>query len=62
MDIALATGSRTRAAFKSRIVIDGPLSDRERTILLNSAHHCDVHKIMRGEVTMDNELQSGDIP
>jgi uncharacterized OsmC-like protein len=62
MELALATGGNTRTAFKSRIVIEGQLTPRERAILLNSAQHCDVHKVIRGEVTLDNELLVSDAP
>lgn len=56
MDLSLAVGDRSRTAFDSRIEIEGDLSPRERTILLNSARHCDVHKILRGQVVMHDEL------
>ena len=62
MDLELAIGGHTRTAFRSRIVIEGQLTPRERAILLNSANHCDVHKIFRGEVALDNELLARDAP
>jgi hypothetical protein len=56
MDLSLETGSGTRASFDSRIDIEGPLTTRERTILLNSARHCDVHKVLQGHVAMNSEI------
>lgn len=56
MELFLATGNRTRTGFSSRIEIEGDLTRRERTMLLNSARHCDVHKILRGQIVMQDEL------
>ena len=57
MDLRLVTGDKTETMFDSRVKIKGNLTARERTILLNSAHHCDVHKILLGKVTMHDRLQ-----
>jgi len=56
MELFLATGNLTRTGFSSRIEIEGDLTRRERIILLNSARHCDVHKILRGQIIMQDEL------
>jgi len=56
MDFSLAVGDRTQTNLCSRIEITGDLSERERIILLNSARHCDVHKILRGQVTVEDKL------
>ncbi len=55
-DLSLVPGTGTRAGFASRIEIDGRLDERERTILLNSARHCDVHKILEGQVSFEDQL------
>lgn len=56
MSLSLAVGDKSETAFNSRIDIEGDLTQRERAILLNSARHCDVHKILRGRITMSDEL------
>jgi uncharacterized OsmC-like protein len=56
MELSLAPGDRTQTRLTSRIAIVGDLSERERIILLNSARHCDVHKILRGQVALQDEL------
>lgn len=56
MDLSLAPGDRTQTRLHSRIEITGNLSERERIILLNSARHCDVHKMLRGQVTLQDGL------
>jgi uncharacterized OsmC-like protein len=55
-DLSLVPGTGTRAAFSNRIEIDGRLDERERTILLNSAHYCDVHKILEGQISFEDQL------
>jgi hypothetical protein len=55
-DLTLTPGAGTRTHFTSRIELDGQLDARERTILLNSARHCDVHKILAGQMSFDDEL------
>jgi uncharacterized OsmC-like protein len=55
-DLALTPGVGTRTSFASRIEVDGRLDERERTILLNSARRCDVHKILAGQMSFDDEL------
>ena len=56
MDLSLATGSGTRTTFTNRIEIEGNLTERERAIPLNSARHCDVNKILRGEVSIEDQF------
>lgn len=58
-DLSLVPGAGTRAAFANRIEIDGRLDERERTILLNSARHCDVHKILEGRISFEDQLVVG---
>jgi hypothetical protein len=55
-DLSLVPGAGTQTTFSNRIEIDGRLDDRERTILLNSAHHCDVHKILTGQISFEDQL------
>ncbi len=55
-DLALTPGVGAHTHFASRIEIDGRLDERERTILLNSARHCDVHKILAGQMSFEDEL------
>ena len=55
-DLSLKTGVGTRTSFVNRVEIEGQLTDRERTILLNSARNCDVHKILEGQIDMEDQL------
>jgi uncharacterized OsmC-like protein len=56
LDLKLVPGSGTDTKFNSRIEIDGQLDQRERTILLNSARTCDVHKILGGRISFEDQL------
>lgn len=56
MELSLAPGDHTQTRLINRIDIVGDLSERERIILLNSARHCDVQKMLRGQVTVQDEL------
>ena len=55
-------GGANRAAthFYSRVGLDKELSPRERRILFNSARLCEVHKMLRGEITFEEELMEGE--
>jgi len=55
-------GSANRAAthFHSRVELDEGLTARERRILFNSARLCEVHKMLRGEITFEEELTEGE--
>ena len=54
-------GSANRAAtiFTSRVELDKGLPARERRILFNSARLCEVHKMLRGKITFEEDLVEG---
>ena len=43
--------------FVSHLEIGERLTSREKRILYNSARTCEVHKMLRGEITFEEELQ-----
>jgi len=49
-------GRRASTRFSSRVELGEGLTDRERTILFNSARLCEVHKMLRGEIIFDERL------
>ena len=65
--LAVAVESRTELAdrsaathFISHVELDKALTARERRILFNSARLCEVHKMLKGEVTFEEELIEGE--
>lgn len=65
--LAVSVESRTELAdrsaatiFTSRVELDKGLTARERRILFNSARLCEVHKMLRGEITFEEELGEGE--
>ncbi len=46
--------------FTSRVELDNGLTARERRILFNSARLCEVHKVLRGEITFEETLTEGE--
>jgi uncharacterized OsmC-like protein len=45
--------------FVSRVDLGDGLTARERRILFNSARLCEVHKMLRGEITFEEHLLGG---
>lgn len=65
--LAVSVESRTELAdrsaatiFTSRVELDEKLTARERRILFNSARLCEVHKMLRGEITFEEDLVGGE--
>ena len=48
-------GASTR--FVSRLELGEGLTVREQRILFNSARTCEVHKMLRGEITFEEQVQ-----
>ena len=46
--------------FFSRVELDKGLTARERRILFNSARLCEVHKMLRGTITFEEDLVEGE--
>lgn len=42
--------------FEVQVDLGSELSKRERTILFNSARHCEVHKLLNGEISLNYNL------
>jgi uncharacterized OsmC-like protein len=49
-------GRRTSTRFCSEIDLGEGLTPREQRILYNSAKQCEVHKMLRGEITFNEHL------
>jgi uncharacterized OsmC-like protein len=49
-------GTAWRTAFVIHIDLGQGLSRREQIILLNSARHCEVHKLLGGEMSFDYQI------
>jgi uncharacterized OsmC-like protein len=47
-----------RTHFSSRFDLGDGLTRREVRILYNSARQCEVHKMLRGEISFDEQLSS----
>ncbi len=45
--------------FVSHLDLGEGLTSREQRILLNSARHCEVHKMLQGEIMFDEHLDGG---
>ncbi len=48
--------ARPRTRFLSHLDLGEGLTPREQRILYNSARTCEVHKMLRGEVTFEDHL------
>ena len=63
--LSVSVESRTEVSrsavthFVSRIDLGDGLTARERRILFNSARLCEVHKMLRGEITFEEHLLGG---
>jgi hypothetical protein len=51
-----AMGASTTTRFSSTLDLGDGLSPREQRILFNAARQCEVHKMLRGEVTFEEHL------
>ena len=49
-------GAAWQTTFAASIDLGAGLSRRERVILYNSARHCEVHKLLSGEMSLDIRL------
>jgi uncharacterized OsmC-like protein len=49
-------GRQARTHFTSRIDLGEGLTPREQRILFNSAKQCEVHKMLRGELSFEEHL------
>lgn len=49
-------GRQARTHFTSRIDLGEGLGPREQRILFNSARGCEVHKMLRGELSFEEHL------
>ncbi len=49
-------GRHTATHFVSHLDLGGSLNSREQRILFNSARQCEVHKMLRGEITFEEHL------
>ena len=52
-------GRQTRTHYACRLDLGDSLTPREQRILYNSARNCEVHKMLRGEITFEDHLVSG---
>ena len=51
---------RTTTRFVSHLDLGEGLAPREQRILYNSARNCEVHKMLRGEITFEDHLEGLD--
>ena len=47
---------RWQSRFEVQVDLGSGLSKRERIILFNSARHCEVHKLLGGEIGLNYDL------
>jgi hypothetical protein len=63
IDVDIHRDTVQGAAWETGFVVDidlGPgLSRRDRIILFNAARHCEVHKLLAGEISFDYRLAGG---
>jgi uncharacterized OsmC-like protein len=52
-------GRQTTTRLVTHLDIGQGLSTRERAILYNSARHCEVHKMLNGEIEFEDHLECG---
>jgi len=50
------SGGQTATHFVTHLDLGEGLTARERRILYNSARHCEVHKMLQGQVTFEEHL------
>jgi uncharacterized OsmC-like protein len=50
---------KARTHFASHLDLGEGLTSREQRILFNSARQCEVHKMLQGEITFDENLDGG---
>jgi len=55
------TDSGWETTYQLALDLGGGLTQRERTILLNSARHCEVHKLLTGALRFDYNLTAPDV-
>jgi uncharacterized OsmC-like protein len=53
-------GRQASTHFVSHLDLGEGLTKREQRILYNSARNCEVHKMLRGEVTFEDSLRDHD--
>ena len=53
----IGSANRASTIFSSRVELDKGLTARERRLLFNSARLCEVHKMLRGEITFEENLE-----
>jgi uncharacterized OsmC-like protein len=53
---------RASTHFVSRLDLGEDLTPRERRILFNAARQCEVHKMLRGEMTFEERLEEPSTP
>ena len=54
-------GRSWQTSFVVRMDVGSGLTRRERTILFNSARHCDVHKLVTGDMSFDYRWMDEDV-
>lgn len=47
-----------QSTFSAEIDLGPGLTHRERVLLFNSARHCEVHKLLKGDLAFDYQLAS----
>ena len=52
---------QARTHFSSHLDLGGGLTRREIRILYNSARQCEVHKMLRGTISFDEQLSDSDV-
>jgi uncharacterized OsmC-like protein len=52
-------GRQTTTHFRSHLDLGEGLTKRERVLLFNAARLCEVHKMLRGEMTFEEYLDGG---
>jgi uncharacterized OsmC-like protein len=53
---------RASTRFVSQLDLGEALTPRERRILFNAARQCEVHKMLRGEITFEERLEDPSTP
>ena len=54
-------GRQASTRFVSHLDLGEGLTKREERILYNSARNCEVHKMLRGEITFEDRLRSHEL-
>jgi hypothetical protein len=58
IDRRTSEGATWKTAFSVQVDLGPGLARREQIILFNSARHCEVHKILGGEIEADYQLNA----